>query len=575
MLIRKLFFVFLGLLLGTVYTNAQNNKMYVEYNNDCMTRMEYKAMGQAQSGNKIHYYVQNVPNTRLILELRKGNGVRMNAKPGYVQPCSRIQYNENLMMKVNTGEIDLYVVSRDKNGYMSNYVESISIIKDYTNSLSFNSFTYGFKYQKNALDPTTNMAANVDADDVMYRGETGYNCLTNYTFRHSTKNTCGTYTDVTFSPKLGVLKMTEFENPQFSNGSNEILKDYQLLYINNLPVDNFLGSYCQGRTPKDPTLYVAPTVIPDEFASRGSDIVIKPTTPIIATTPKPTPAPQVVKPQVLPKNNSKDFTNGIQVGSEYGEPVVPVTNYVAECNAYKRKGYHIVRPKESLYSISRMTGISMDNLADWNAIENRKVIPACSELRLTPPTPDMYDALTLKSDFIQKDAKAPVTKKKEEVKKSSENEILVAKGEAKKVNKKPATVPEIEGIHIVQDGETLYSIAKKYGYTAEKFMKINELESDIISPNMVLKTTDCACEIPEDYTPKGTDTTPKGGEIPANYEATISKLVKEDGVTHVLKEGETLYQISKKYDVSVERLMLLNKVKDPKDLSIGQELFIK
>lgn len=564
------------------------NRIYVEYSNDCMDRLEYKLTSQTYQGSIIHYYASSSPSLKLILEMRKGGGKKLAGKPSYLIPCHKIQFNESFMRKCNTGETDIYIVKRDKNGYSAHYVESISFFKDNGTNVSYNSFTYGFTYQKNSIiDPGANLASNKNYNDVMFRGVTGLNCMDIYTFRKSTKNTCATHTDVTFSPNLGVFRVTEIENSLFSKtGADEAISSLDLLRINNLPVDNYVNSVCQGNKPKDPTLYVAPpTIVPDEFTSRGYEI-----TPVIA--PKPTPAKPAVKPAKAK----------VTIDSEFGEPTAPLKNYVVECNAYKRAGYHIVKPKENLYAISRMTGIPVSNLTAWNNISNKELIPACSELRLIPPTPDMYEALEEKkivSKKAEEEAKAKkiaaakkkakldkITKAKAmaqlrakhlaelKAKKAAEAQAakntgddLGDKGDAKNVNKKPSEEATIlENIHIVQDGETLYTIAKAYGFTSEKFMEINGLTSDIISPQMRLKTTDCACALPEDYTPKGV--------IPESYDAT-TKIIKEASIVHQLKSGETLYQISKKYGVSVDRIMLLNNIKDPTDLSVGQDLKIK
>lgn len=46
------------------------------------------------------------------------------------------------------------------------------------------------------------------------------------------------------------------------------------------------------------------------------------------------------------------------------------------------------------------------------------------------------------------------------------------------------------------------------------------------------------------------------------------------GVTHVVKPGETLYRIAKGYGVPVEELMDVNDLTDPRQLTVGMELFV-
>lgn len=627
MILRKMFFVVLSIICSFSVVEAQN-KVYLEYNNDCMTRMEYNISNQA-GGNMLYYYAASNPNTTLVMEIRKGKGVRIASRPSFMLPCSKVAFNESLMQNCNTGKTDFYVVSKDKNGYVANYVKSISLLKKNNTSVNFNSFTYGFQYNNGNLDPTKNIASNKSQNDIMYRGSNDLDCVATHTFRKTSKNTCGPYTDITFSPQLGLLKSTDFENPQLATPGREILGSKQLVSINHIPVDQYIGMICGGNAkPKDPTLKITPPAnIPEEFAGKGDD---KASNPIIQqpnATPPTSAKPTVdnsgkyVQPNATPPTSSKsstitkvevkkddkltakseikdypDFSKGIPTGSAHGEPTAPLANYVEECNAYKKAGFHIVRPNQTLYSISKMTGITVDNLAEWNGISNQAQISACSELRLKPKTPDLYNALVKKKTDAAKDknktakkddnktlaaGKAGGSKKyivsgkagSKKTTKATKDE-LSTKGDTKVINKKPSEILAGKGIHIVQDGETIYTIAKAYGYTAEKFMEFNGLSSDIISPQMKLKTSDCACNIPTDYAPKGTDT-PKGADIPKEYD-NVTKIVKESkAITHKMKKGDTLYKISKKYNVSVDTIMLLNDISDPKDLSVGQVILIK
>lgn len=56
-------------------------------------------------------------------------------------------------------------------------------------------------------------------------------------------------------------------------------------------------------------------------------------------------------------------------------------------------------------------------------------------------------------------------------------------------------------------------------------------------------------------------------------------IVSEFGLTkkanyHIVKKGDTLYSIAKKYNVSVQHLVSLNGIKNPNLISIGQKIYI-
>jgi outer membrane murein-binding lipoprotein Lpp len=46
------------------------------------------------------------------------------------------------------------------------------------------------------------------------------------------------------------------------------------------------------------------------------------------------------------------------------------------------------------------------------------------------------------------------------------------------------------------------------------------------------------------------------------------------GIEHVVQPGETLYIISKAYNVSIQTITDVNSIQDPSRLSVGQKLFI-
>lgn len=46
------------------------------------------------------------------------------------------------------------------------------------------------------------------------------------------------------------------------------------------------------------------------------------------------------------------------------------------------------------------------------------------------------------------------------------------------------------------------------------------------------------------------------------------------GVYHIVDRGETLYRIAKFYNVGLEEIMRANNIRDPRQLGVGQELFI-
>ena len=91
--------------------------------------------------------------------------------------------------------------------------------------------------------------------------------------------------------------------------------------------------------------------------------------------------------------------------------------------------------------------------------------------------------------------------------------------------------------YIVQKGDTLYSIGRKFNISVDELKRINQLTSNMISIGQVLSLTE-----------KNTN----------NY---------------IVQKGDTLYSISKKYNISVDELKRINNLTSNL-ISIGQELLI-
>ena len=103
------------------------------------------------------------------------------------------------------------------------------------------------------------------------------------------------------------------------------------------------------------------------------------------------------------------------------------------------------------------------------------------------------------------------------------------------------TSAQAEGgvFHVVQRGETLWDISRRYGVTIDHLVQLNELSD----PNRLVVG---------------------------------QKLVIQEGEarTHVVRKGETLTSIARLYGVKVQDLIALNELKDPNRLVVGQELII-
>ena len=112
--------------------------------------------------------------------------------------------------------------------------------------------------------------------------------------------------------------------------------------------------------------------------------------------------------------------------------------------------------------------------------------------------------------------------------------------------------------YVVKKGDSLYSIANSYGTTVDVIMKDNSLTSSNISigQNIKIRTTSKGVEVLECFGSDYVSTT----ELPSNE-------------VYVVKKGDSLYSIAKKYNISVKNLLAFNSLSNSV-LSIGQKLKI-
>ena len=104
--------------------------------------------------------------------------------------------------------------------------------------------------------------------------------------------------------------------------------------------------------------------------------------------------------------------------------------------------------------------------------------------------------------------------------------------------------------HIIQKGETIWRLSKEYGIPVDELCKINNID-DItkIKAGAVIKIPKNAFNIKED-------------ESDNNYKI------------YTIKEGETLWALSRKFETNVDELIKINNIDDITNLKTGLEIKI-
>ena len=149
------------------------------------------------------------------------------------------------------------------------------------------------------------------------------------------------------------------------------------------------------------------------------------------------------------------------------------------------------------------------------------------------------------------------------------------------------TIPSLSGdnYYIVQNGDSLWKIANKYGITVNELKSLNGLTSDNLSVGQILK-------VPSSSSDSGAYTVKAGDSlwnIANKYGITVNELKSLNGLTsdnlsigqvlkvpnsnntYIVKSGDSLWSIANRYGTTVNELKSLNGLTS-NTLMIGQIL---
>lgn len=156
--------------------------------------------------------------------------------------------------------------------------------------------------------------------------------------------------------------------------------------------------------------------------------------------------------------------------------------------------------------------------------------------------------------------------------------------------------------YVVKKGDSLYSIANRLGVSVESLKNANGISGNLINIGQVLIIPSSMDKIPSDYIVYNVKKGDSLWDIANMYNVSVNDIVNynnlgttllqvgqqllipndgvnmptendEIGITYVVKSGDSLWSIAKRYNVSVDEIKQLNGLKNNM-LSIGQKLMM-
>ena len=234
------------------------------------------------------------------------------------------------------------------------------------------------------------------------------------------------------------------------------------------------------------------------------------------------------------KNNYKDYAEAVvrAVANYKNLNYVPLTG----------SDYYIVKKGDTLWSIARDNNISVEKLKQINNLTSNSlsigdILKLTDETIETPTTNDTY--IVKSGDTLYSIARKFGISVNELKDKNNLSSNTLSIGQILNIPTSEPIVPEIKDTYTVKSGDTLYSIARKFNITVDELKQANNLITNTLSINQELV-------------------------IPTENNTTK---------TYTVQKGDTLYSIARKFNVSVNNLKNINNLSSTL-LSIGQTLLI-
>lgn len=295
-----------------------------------------------------------------------------------------------------------------------------------------------------------------------------------------------------------------------------------------------------------------------------------------------------------------------------------ILEFLGEAGQTTRKYYQRRLPTDTskdYYFIHRNTGSTEPVIVEYGFIDDTpnnvdflnknyqslaeaviKAILEYKEIPYSPPEGYINDTyIVQKGDTLYSIARRLDTTVDELKNLNNLTSNVLSIGQILKIPSKFITNEENE-LYAVKSGDTLYSIAKKYNITVDDIKKANNLTSNSLSIGQLLKIP--IAKTPEQdssliqYQVKSGDTL---YNIANKYNTTVDELKKANNLTsnilsigqtltipqstqeentYIVKSGDSLYSIAKKFNTTVDELKKLNNLTSNL-LNIGQILIVK
>jgi len=526
----KKWFIAIGFLYA--FTTMQAETIYLLAEDRCFDRYEYSLNGRTTQDPWVAYYFSINARERVGLEIEKETRKWTTQAPQNLLPCDAITFDKNLVAKINDGTIRLFLVRKTDSHYNLTDVKKALYYQKVGSTYEVVTEDAEFIFNTNNLVAGIDISLPGSELDVFIEGSLTQQCMKGYILKRTKTGEEDDYKEWTLIPEFGIIEKRAVSR---GLGGTEKANVFKLDKINGMPFSEYLNDFCTQLQ-----------------AGIVDNRTTAPASPLNETT--------------FYSAELRDPRKNINTSPSRTNAPARTSDNLGPCGKPLKEGVHIVEKGQTLYSIARRYGVSVPQIKAWNGMKSNIISP-CQELYVLPPS--TVHTQTTETKPAEKTTTGPVFT--------------------------PKTVPQptndyrnAEDFHRVKSGETLSAIARRYGYTEDRFRWMNGLSDDEeIYPGQILRTSDCVCPNASDLTEKRPQ---PYGETPTAFNDDTSRLRGgwQSGVSvpgndltpkgtrfYIVRPNDTLFSIAKAFNTTVERLRELNNLEKGEIILPAQKLIIQ
>lgn len=454
--------------LSAFASPALADQLYILFDPACMDRVEYDLVRPEGKDDYITYHANIRSGEKLILEVGIESQNLQNYLPQQYLSCQTGGFDQALVDRINANIDEVFVIyPRGNDRYTVSPVTLAAYYQKQGNLLTYISPKYRFRFNSDYGVIGTNIAYENPGVNLYFEGEESNGCQGVYIFRQLAPQSAYPVIFLKLLPELGII-----EESYANSGTSLTFED-----INEIKLDRYIRENCgvepgsRGSmvgTPVQPT--PAPSAYNTPYASNP---------PVTGTTPAP-PAGLLLPPGAQVQNSNSPYGAATTTGAAVVVPTNPTATMPQPTTTPKGGGTetHTVARGETLYGISRQYNVTVAQLQEWNNLGS-STIQVGQQLRVASPQ------RTANTSGMA--SRGPVASSNP----GGAQPVPYDQGAGTAAGSQPN--PN-ERLHIVKAGETVASLALKYGYTETRFREINDLgPNDFIKVGQRLNTSDCVC----------------------------------------------------------------------------------